>query len=52
MLEVTPGVLDADRRKRFAQYVYQGVLRAGSCSAQNALYLGERFLYSGLKSGE
>src|SRR3712207_4168549 len=44
MLEVTSGVLDVDRRKRFAQYVYQSILGAGSCSAQNALDLGERFL--------
>src|SRR3712207_4880505 len=41
MLEVTSGVLDVDRRKRFAQYVYQSILGAGSCSAQNALDLGE-----------
>src|SRR5215210_3870528 len=45
MLEVTPGVVDADRRKRFAQHVYQSILGTGSCSAQNALDLGKRFLY-------
>src|SRR5215217_4085141 len=45
MLEVPSGFLGADRRERFAQYLYQSVLRAGSRLAQNALDLGERFLY-------
>jgi hypothetical protein len=45
MLEVTSGVLDADRRERFAQCLYQSVLRARSCFAQHTLDLGERFLY-------
>ena len=43
MLEVTLSVLDADRRKRFAQYLHQSVLRAGSCLAQLALDLAECF---------
>ena len=45
MLEVTGGVLDADRRERFAQHIYQGLLRARSCLAQHALDLAERFFY-------
>src|SRR5215207_10284981 len=43
MLEVTLSVLSADRRKRFAQYVYQSVLRASSCLAHHTLDLGKRF---------
>ena len=45
MLEVTLSVLGADRRKRFAQYIYQSVLRAGSGFAQHTLDLGESFFY-------
>jgi hypothetical protein len=41
MLEVTRGVPGADRRERFAQYLYQGVLGAGSRSTQDVLDLGE-----------
>src|SRR3712207_5920739 len=45
MLEVTFSVPGTDRRKRLAQYLYQSVLRAGSCLAQHTLDLGERFFY-------
>jgi hypothetical protein len=45
MLEVTCGVPDADRRERFAQYVYHGVLGAGSRSTQDVLDLGESLFY-------
>jgi hypothetical protein len=45
MLQVTSGVLDADRRKRFAQHLYQSVFRTGSCFAHHTLDLAERFLY-------
>jgi hypothetical protein len=45
MLEVTSGILGTDRRKRFAQYVYQSVLRTGCCLPQHTLDLAESFFY-------
>ena len=45
MLEVTLSVLGAYRRKRFAQYPYQSVLRTSSCLAQHTLDLAESLFY-------
>src|SRR3712207_2834994 len=45
MLEVASGSLALVAEKRFAQYLYQSALRAGSCLAQHTLDLGERFFY-------
>ena len=45
MLEITSSVLDADRRKRFAQHLHQSLPRARSCLAHRTLDLAERFFY-------
>jgi hypothetical protein len=45
MLEVTLSVLGANRRKRFAQHLYQGILRACSSFAQHTLDFAESLFY-------
>src|SRR5215213_10610314 len=45
MLEITSSILNADRRKRFAQHLHQSLPRACSCLAHRTLELAERFFY-------
>src|SRR5215213_5202278 len=45
MLEITSSILNADRRKRFAQHLHQSLPRACSCLAHRTLDLAERFFY-------